>query len=231
MIKNHSLEKNIVRLYNCYVLSQNQNGGNDELSFIIKKRLDKKIVELKNLEGGTFNEETIKIKLVELILQQLANTDIQQKVNNEIINLNNEIKMNNHQFPFIIQNNIIIKHIIIYIIFNEKLNILDIFKEIFNNNNQVGGVPKTGTEHFIEFLTLNTCPFIDYNIENDFKNLLLRKIFEILSVINLQDIIINLFENPLKTFGQIWEQPGRMFNNIKEDFGELKEILLKIKIL
>ena len=193
--------------------------------------MDKKIVELKNLEGGTFNEETIKIKLVELILQQLANTDIQQKVNNEIINLNNEIKMNNHQFPFIIQNNIIIKHIIIYIIFNEKLNILDIFKEIFNNNNQVGGVPKTGTEHFIEFITLNTCPFIDYNIENDFKNLLLRKIFEILSVINLQDIISNLFENPLKTFGQIWEQPGRMFNNIKEDFGELKEILSKIKIL
>jgi hypothetical protein len=35
MIKNHSLEKNIVRLYNCYVLSQNQN---DKLSYKIKKR-------------------------------------------------------------------------------------------------------------------------------------------------------------------------------------------------
>ena len=45
MIKNYSLEKNIVRLYNCYVLSQNQN---DKLSYKIKKRLNKKIVELAN---------------------------------------------------------------------------------------------------------------------------------------------------------------------------------------
>jgi hypothetical protein len=51
MIKNHSLEKNIVRLYNCYVLSQNQN---DKLSYKIKKRLNKKIVELANdfIGGG-----------------------------------------------------------------------------------------------------------------------------------------------------------------------------------
>jgi hypothetical protein len=46
---------NIVRLYDCYVLSQNLNGGvNNELSLKIKKKLDKKIAELKNSEGGFF---------------------------------------------------------------------------------------------------------------------------------------------------------------------------------
>jgi hypothetical protein len=51
------LKKNIIRLYNCYILSQNQNGGADnKLSLTIKKRLDKKITELKNLEGGGLSE-------------------------------------------------------------------------------------------------------------------------------------------------------------------------------
>ena len=46
---------NIVRLYDCYVLSQNLNGGmNNELSLKIKKKLDKKIAELKNSDGGFF---------------------------------------------------------------------------------------------------------------------------------------------------------------------------------
>jgi hypothetical protein len=45
--KNNKLKKNIERLFNCYVLSLNQNGGvNNELSLQIKKRLDKKITEL-----------------------------------------------------------------------------------------------------------------------------------------------------------------------------------------
>ena len=42
---NNKLERNIIRLFNCYVLSQNQN---DKLSYKIKKRLNKKIVELAN---------------------------------------------------------------------------------------------------------------------------------------------------------------------------------------
>jgi hypothetical protein len=48
-INTDKLEKNIARLYNCYVLLQlyNQNGGIDnKLSFQVKKRLDKKIAEL-----------------------------------------------------------------------------------------------------------------------------------------------------------------------------------------
>ena len=55
---NNKLEKNIIRLFNSYLLSQNQNGGNDNnLSSQIKKRLYKKIVELgKNfIEGGGGN--------------------------------------------------------------------------------------------------------------------------------------------------------------------------------
>jgi len=53
----NKLEKNIVRLFNCYVLSLNQNGGaiiHDDLSSQIKQRLNKKIVELSNdfIGGG-----------------------------------------------------------------------------------------------------------------------------------------------------------------------------------
>jgi len=66
------IKKNITRLYNCYILSLNQNGGtiiHNELSLKIKKRLNKKITELKNLEGGTsaddfYNELLIKTELV-----------------------------------------------------------------------------------------------------------------------------------------------------------------------
>ena len=58
---NNKLEKNIVRLFKCYVLSKNQNGGNNnELSHKIKKKLNKKITELityyDNLEGGAVAE-------------------------------------------------------------------------------------------------------------------------------------------------------------------------------
>ena len=56
------LKKNIMRLYNCYILSQNQNGGaKNKLSFIIKKKLDKKIAELKFIEGGGFFEDANKL--------------------------------------------------------------------------------------------------------------------------------------------------------------------------
>jgi len=57
------IKKNITRLYNCYILSLNQNGGtiiHNELSLKIKKRLNKKITELKNLEGGTDSEDFYK---------------------------------------------------------------------------------------------------------------------------------------------------------------------------
>ena len=165
------LKKNIIRLYNCYVLSQNQN--QDKLSFIIKKRLDNKIIELKNLEGGTYDELLIKNKLIEIIFNNLDKSDIQQQIKSH----------------FILLDNIIIKNVIKYIILNKDLKILEIYKQIYHNNNQVAGAPKSPTELFVEFMTINTCPPHINNKENDFKNYLLTKAFDILSVINIEKIV------------------------------------------
>jgi hypothetical protein len=91
----NKLEKNIERLYNCYVLSQNQNGGdnNNELSSQIKTKLDKKIGELivhnYDLEGGVTDENGQKIKnflinninaSTPFIQKQLNIIDIKQKI-------------------------------------------------------------------------------------------------------------------------------------------------------
>ena len=69
---NKKLKKNIVRLYNCYVLSQNQN--QDNLSFQIKKRLNNKIAELNELEGGG-----ILLKL-QIFLKDTIKDTIQNKI-------------------------------------------------------------------------------------------------------------------------------------------------------
>ena len=72
--------KNIERLYNCYVLSQNLSGGvNNELSLQIKKRLDKKIAELNKFEGGVFGFGVGETAIVGLLLF-LAKTGITEKV-------------------------------------------------------------------------------------------------------------------------------------------------------
>jgi hypothetical protein len=45
----NKIKKNIIRLYNCYVLSLNQNGGiiiHNDLPFLIKQKIEKKIAEL-----------------------------------------------------------------------------------------------------------------------------------------------------------------------------------------
>jgi hypothetical protein len=100
------LKKNIIRLYNCYILSQNQNGGaNNKLSLIIKKRLDKKISELKNLEGGTVSASAVvgaDKERYELFL-----TLLKKKIKDELTNNSTQI---NQMFPIVL------------------------LKEIFNNN-------------------------------------------------------------------------------------------------
>jgi hypothetical protein len=48
LLGNNKLVRNIERLYNCYVLLQNQNGGNNNDLTIIKKKLHNKIAELNN---------------------------------------------------------------------------------------------------------------------------------------------------------------------------------------
>jgi hypothetical protein len=81
---NNKLEKNIIRLYNCYVLSQNQNGGNkNNLSLQIKKRFDKKIdILTNNLIGGVggINNGMISDKLKEYIKDNIL-----PKIKTEII--------------------------------------------------------------------------------------------------------------------------------------------------
>jgi hypothetical protein len=84
----NKLVKNIVRLSNCYLLSQNQNGGdnnNDGLTTQIKKRLDKKIAELivynYDLEGGLIVLPELASTVAAVTLSGLA-TEIIQVVNN-----------------------------------------------------------------------------------------------------------------------------------------------------
>ena len=81
---NKKLENNIIRLYNCYVLSENQ----DKLSLQIKKRLNKKIVELaNNLIGGRaqFSRSSFSFPVTEeTIKENIKNTIKNNK--DEIIN-------------------------------------------------------------------------------------------------------------------------------------------------
>jgi hypothetical protein len=96
---NNKLEKNILRLYNCYILSKNQNGGNNNLSLQIKKRLDKKINKLaNNLIGGELNNGQITDMLIALIKKNLSyeeiKTNITKLLNNKEIYSNIQIISN-----------------------------------------------------------------------------------------------------------------------------------------
>jgi hypothetical protein len=91
MIKNNDIQT-IERLLNCYVLSQNLNGGvNNKLSFQIKKKINKKIAKLilhknylKDLEGGAI--ELIGATVAAITIEKIVNEMIQE------INNNNDIK-------------------------------------------------------------------------------------------------------------------------------------------
>jgi hypothetical protein len=90
--KRDKLEKNIKRLYNCYILSQNLNGGdnNNELSFQIKKRLDNKIAQLsKELEGG-IAVETVTVVITAAMIEAINTAVIKHTISqiNNIINEN-----------------------------------------------------------------------------------------------------------------------------------------------
>lgn len=109
---NNKLEKNIIRLFNYYKLSKNQNGGNNNnLSSQIKKRLYKKIVELGNnfiggvdpvastpdywsiIRNGLKNNVVKPIALMALSFEQIKekvknkfnNNDIKNRIINNII--------------------------------------------------------------------------------------------------------------------------------------------------
>jgi len=118
---NKKLKKNIVRLYNCYVLSQNQN--QDNLSFQIKKKLNNKIAELNELEGGglllilkKYLKDTIKDTIQNKIIPFINNKlDNDKSINEKIIKF-----INKQNFNTIISD-IIETHI--------KLHIINFIKE------------------------------------------------------------------------------------------------------
>ena len=92
---NNKLEKNIERLFNYFLLSQNGGGNNSKLSNIIQTRLDNKIGELivyknyfniaNNLEGGMQNiktvEQQIKDYMIEYITVFFTNTNTNTNTN------------------------------------------------------------------------------------------------------------------------------------------------------
>jgi hypothetical protein len=138
-------KKNIVRLYNCYVLSQNQN----DLSYKIKKKLDKKIVELKNLllEGGTDNKVIIIDKFIELLINKYVVSNVLKIyiINKEILDylkilkiINN--KISNEDLLKIFEKQDILKNIFKSIIeyyfklIIESININNITNQIKLNN-------------------------------------------------------------------------------------------------
>ena len=147
---NNKLENDIVRLYNCFILSQNQN--QDELSHKIKKRFNKKFVELKNLEGGVVNAVII-TGLKKILHPEYEKLDPFLDKSLEILKMDSIKKlfkniMNNPNFKTIILNNIIT---IVKILNNITLetakipinemtndNIVDkVIETVYNNKKQI----------------------------------------------------------------------------------------------
>ena len=119
------LKKNITRLYNCYILSLNQNGGTEihnKLSLKIKKRLNKKITELKNLEGGK-GEANFEEFFKELLTKSKV-----------VIETNDEVKvyLKNSLQPIILQILNLQKHnILAQYISNNITNIMNKFPNLY----------------------------------------------------------------------------------------------------
>lgn len=73
--------KKIVRLYNCYILLQNQNSSMyNNLYFLIKQKLNKNIAEL---EGGVFIESALIISIIHTIINHIY-YEIQKNIINYI---------------------------------------------------------------------------------------------------------------------------------------------------
>jgi hypothetical protein len=231
--KADKLKKNIARLYNCYVLSQNQHGGDiidNKLSSQIKKRLDKKIAELKDLEGGFSNDEIRKIH--ETLINRLTN-----KLDEDIdIYYSRKIPINNIEIPILIPKDItkdIIKHFIKLLI--PQIDIKKIFEivetsqkgggdnrlsfQIKNNidkkkhlDDLEGGTlknPKFDWEYFTQYRY--DCENKGFNTENDVKNVLINGLYEILFYMNVQEIIWNARIQIKKYMGDFSE----FFNDVK----------------
>jgi hypothetical protein len=128
------LVKNIVRLYNCYLLSQNQNGG---LSSQIKTKLDKKIAELivynYDLEGGVAIEDRIKNSLESLVNDSIMPFIVKQIDQNSIHTIIENFLKTQDLNKYI--EKIIIDHIkpaIIDFINKQEINVAEISQQASN---------------------------------------------------------------------------------------------------
>jgi hypothetical protein len=179
------LKKNIGRLYNCYVLSQNQNQY--ELSFKIKKRLNKKITELNELEGGdifirikNFLKDKIKNRIEEKIIPFIEVKIDEINIQKQITTLINNQNLNKTIVNII---EIYIKPYIINFIQNQDINVNQITQNCVIGFclKLIGGTDNNG-EKIKEYL-------ID-QIDNKIISYIKNKLNET----NIKEIILKLVE-------------------------------------
>jgi hypothetical protein len=124
---NKILKKNIVKLYNYYLLLQDQNN----LSYKIKKKLDKKIAELKNLVGGSNN----------YFIEQFVKT-LKSKKYISYINI-----------QYYIKDNKILDYLKIYNIIDKNISNADYFILIHNSGkNIMKNIMKSIIEYYFKLI-------------------------------------------------------------------------------
>ena len=192
LLQNHNggniqkLEKNIARLYNCYVLSQNQNQY--ELSYKIKKRLNKKITELNELEGGEyfitikeFLKKKIKNRIEEKIIPFIEEKIEKIDIKKQIITLINNQNLNETIVNIIEE---YIKPYIINFIEDQNINVTKITQNcVFGLCLTVFGITDDDNGKIIK----------DYLIQQ-INNLIIPYIQEKLDKTDINNIIVKLVE-------------------------------------
>jgi hypothetical protein len=185
-------EKNIIRLYNCFILSQNQN--QDELSHKIKKRFNKKFVELKNLEGGVINGVIIQG------LKKILNPEY-KKLDSFLDKSLEILKMNSIKTVFKkIMNNPNLKTIILN-------NISTIVKILNNITLETATLPihQMTTDKIVDTVMITV-----YNNKNKIDPIIKELVKELFTIINpeidkivKEELIIKLIDELVSEFGSL----------------------------
>jgi hypothetical protein len=217
------LKKDIVKLYNYYLLLQDQNN----LSYLIKKKLDKKIAELKNLEGGSndiFIKEFIKNLNSRYVNDFLLRNYIEENKILDYLKIYNIIdkKISNKDYLTFFNDNyisqIIMKNIIEYY--------FKLIMEIIDISNIINSIILENNESLITICpnkTIDDCfkSFLKNNIQlhsNKYKEIYKNKEEEIITIIifiliyffNIKNSIdINSFFNRTTIMNKISEKFNR----------------------
>jgi hypothetical protein len=189
-------EKNIIRLYNCFILSQNQN--QDELSHKIKKRFNKKFVELKNLEGGVINAVIIKG------LKTILNPEY-KKLDSFLDKSLEILKMNSIKTVFKdIMNNPRLKTII-------QINIIKIVKILNNITLETAKIP---INQMTNDRIVDTVMITVYNNKNEIDPIIKELVKELFTIINPK--IDEIMDEKLI---------NKLINELVSEFGSLSNVL------